>query len=160
MVREFLKKVRMNARKWLSRYRELMEEVEREYTKAGYWEDKAEGLSSKVLSHAPVHGHGKTMSDCIVEFLDTARHCSELAEDAQTAMKEIEEVIDSLDNTDYRRALRFKYIDNLPYYEVAKRMDYTGGSIRNLLSKAVKEVTQSDIYIRYNVESKTTYAGT
>ena len=140
----------MNTRQWLSRYQELMEEVEREAKKAGYWRDKAEGLSTKALSHAPVYGHSISMPDYVAEFLDLAKHCSELAENAETAKDEILEVIDSIENHTYRRILRMKYLDGKTFYEIGSDIGYNASYTRRLASQAIKEVTQSNIYLSYN----------
>lgn len=145
----------MNVRRWLMRYRELMEEVDRETKQAHYWEDKATGLSAPQLSFAPVHG-GKTMPDYIVEFLEVAKHCSELAGKADKAKDEILEVIESIEKPAYRNVLKYRYIDNMKYIDIAKKMDYSPGYIRRLTSKAVKEVTKCNKYLTYNgsVEKK------
>lgn len=142
----------MNTRNWLSRYRELMEEIDRETREAHYWEDIAIGLSPSKFSYGSKSTTRKDMGDYVARFLDIASHCSQLGEEATIAKDQILEVIDSLDNLIYRRILRMKYIDGLTHREIAERLHYSMGYIRRMHSRAIKEVTKSNTYICYNVQ--------
>lgn len=140
----------MNARQWLSRYQELMEEVEREYKKAHYWEDKALGLSPTRLSHTPKIRKLMDPTDYIVEFLDLAKHCAELGDEAEKAKNEIQEVISAIDNLSYRRVLEKKYIDNLNYQQIANELHYSKRQILRIHGKALKHVTKCHPELFYN----------
>ena len=107
-------------------------------------------MVGQALSHAPVYGHSINMPDYVAEFLDLAKHCSELAENAETAKNEILEVIDSIENHTYRRILRMKYLDGKTFYEIGSDIGYNASYTRRLASQAIKEVTQSNIYLSYN----------
>lgn len=145
----------MNARQWLSRYIELMEEVKREAEQAHYWEDTAIGLSAAKLSHVPKARKYFDMTDYVVKFLDLAQHCSELGGQAEQAKNEILEVIDSIDNLNFRRVLRLKYIDNMTYQQIADRLHYSKRQIHRIHGKALKHVTQCHSQLFYNGNRRT-----
>lgn len=140
----------MNVRKWLSRYIELMEEIDRETKEAHYWEDVAIGLSPSKLSFAPKGRSNNDLSDYVAKFLDIAQHCSDLGNQARQAKDEILEVIDSLDDLIYRRVLKMLFIDNMTYQEIADRLHYSKRQIHRIRSKAIKDVTQCHSEMFYN----------
>lgn len=142
----------MTAREWLSRYRELIEEIDRETREAHYWEDKAVSLSSQKLSLAPKSKALKSMPDYVAEFLDIAAHCSELGREAQKAKDEILEAIDSLEELEQRRVLRLKYVDGKTYQQIADHLHYSKRQIYRIHGRALKRVTQCHLYLSYNVE--------
>lgn len=128
----------MEIRAWLRRYKELMEEIDRETKEAHYWEDMAIGLSPTRLSFAPKSTRRQTMSDYVSNFLDLARHCAELGEQARQAKNEIITAIDSLEDVRHRRVLKMIYIDQLNYGEIAGRLHYSKRHIKRLHSKGVE----------------------
>lgn len=144
----------MTVRQWLSRYRELVEEIDRETRQAHYWEDKAVSLSSSKLSFAPKTRRLVSMQDYVAEFLDLASHCAELGREAQAAKEEIEKVVDSLEEPSYRRVLRLKYIDGMTYQQIADHLHYSKRQIHRIHGRALKRVTQCHPHLSYNVSCK------
>lgn len=126
-------------RKWLNRYSELMEIVEEETSKAGYWKEKAHGLSAVQLELSGVHSTNKSdMGNYIVKFLDLAENCSKLAEEAERCKKEIIDAIEKIEDKNSRIVLRYRYILFLTYPEIAKRMNYSMTRIYELHRNGLK----------------------
>ena len=132
----------MTVRQWLSRYRELIDEIERETREAHYWEDKAVSLSSSKLSFAPKSKRLVSMQDYVAEFLDLASHCAELGKQAQAAKDEINKALESLEEPSHRTVLRMKYIDGMTFQQIADRLHYSKRQIQRIHGRALKHVTQ------------------
>lgn len=131
----FLKK------KWLMRYRELSRELDRETEQAGYWRDKAEGLSPPRLDGYGIpSANRKSMADYVASFLDLARECSELGRQAETSRQEILKAINRIDDQNCREVLRLVYIDGLDFISVSQKMHFTPRWIRKLHQKALDEL--------------------
>ena len=132
----------MTVRQWLSRYRELIDEIERETREAHYWEDKAVSLASSKLSFAPKSKRLVSMQDYVAEFLDLASHCAELGKQAQAAKDEINKALESLEEPSHRTVLRMKYIDGMTFQQIADHLHYSKRQIQRIHGRALKHVTQ------------------
>lgn len=118
---------------WLSSYSELMEQVEEETRMAGYWQDKARSLSSPVLSLAPSKSADrKGMADYVVEFLQIAEYCSELANKANEKKKEILAAIDKIEDPNCRQVLRMYYLEKKNLRQIAEKMHYSIDWVKRL----------------------------
>lgn len=140
------------ARRWLSRYIELHEDYLRELDRATELKNEARSLSSSKLSLAPKSKSVKSIiEESVIKFMTASEMCADLAIQAETAKQEIVDVIGSIGNTEHRRALRYKYLDNMPNKHIAHVMHYSYSYMNNLLSKAVEDVTQCDKYLSYTI---------
>lgn len=132
---------RQNKRKWLNRYTELSEELERQTQKAGYWKEKAQGLSVPCLnSYGIPSANRKNMADYIADYLDLAKECTELARHVEDSRQEIMKAIDEVEDQNCRELLRYKYIDGLDFISISKKMHYSMRWIRHLHMKALDEL--------------------
>ena len=133
-------------RLWLNSYRDLMEEVERETRDAGYWRDKAQNLSPPKydLSGSSSFNPHK-IEDCLAEFLDLAKSCSQKAAEAERQKKLIIGAISKLEDPSQRKILRLRYIELKPIIECAKTLGYSTRSVYRIQNKAIKllEVPES-----------------
>lgn len=126
-------------RLWLNRYYELMEIVEEETSKAGYWKEKATLLSSVKLDLSGIRSTGKSdLGNYVARFLDLADECSKLAKAAEVCKREIIEAIEKIDDENCRIVLRYRYILFLQYPEIAKRMNYSMTRIYELHRKGLE----------------------
>ena len=141
-------------KKWLASYQELIEEIEVETTQAGYWQDKAISLTAPQLSLAPAKSAEKiTMPDCVVNFLDIAKHCSEMADLAHHKKAEICEAINSLDDPDCRQLLKMHYIGGKNFLEIAETMHYTVRWIKKIHNRALSAIEMPKECPRVHLET-------
>lgn len=131
----------IDKKEWLLRYTELMKEVEREAENADYWQEKARSLSTPNLNNFGIRSSNRLdNSDYIVKFIDLARHCSQLADEAEEKKEEILSAIKQLPNHDYREVLSLHYIDGKSFREIAQLLGYSLEWVWKLHSKALKVI--------------------
>lgn len=127
-------------KEYLSEYRYLIFEVERETEKAGYWRDKAYNLKSPTLEITGVKNTGTKVIP-LHEYLDIAKHCAELARKAENKRIEIESCIDKLDDPVHRIVLKLKYIDGKSFYEISIKIERSIRQVMRLHGRALEELT-------------------
>lgn len=122
-------------KQWLLQYRELMEEVERETSDAGYWKDKAYGLGAVTWDNLGIKNSTHTIP--LEKFLELAEKCERLANKAQLKKEQILEAIEQVEDDVCQRFLKFRYIDGLKYYQIAERMDYSIDHLYKINKRAI-----------------------
>ena len=131
----------VDKKRWLSSYRELVQEVEEETRLAGYWQEKASCLSAPQLSFTPSKSsNNKGMADYVIEFLDIAQYCSELANEANKKKIQILNTINQIEEPDYRQVLKMYYIGDKNFREIAESMHYSIDWIKRLHLKALEVI--------------------
>ena len=58
--------------------------------------------------------------------------------------KEIEEEIDKLENIDQKRLLKYRYIDCMPWNEVASKLGYSRGYIFKIRDAAIENLENNN----------------
>lgn len=126
-----------NKKKYLERYLELKEDVEREDKDAGYWKEKAYSISAIRLDLSGVRSHNHSNYRPIDKYLEIAERCALMGEKMQNEKEEIIAAINTLDNTNQRIVLKLRYVSGLDFLEIAQRLGYTIGNVFKIHRKAL-----------------------
>lgn len=128
-------------KKWLLSYHELMQDVEAEAERAGYWQERARSLHGVVIEPTGVRSSSRrTIHDCSDNFMDLARHCTELADMAERKKNEILAAIDKLENPEERQVLKMFYLRNKNFREIAEVMHYSIGWVSHAHLRALEKI--------------------
>lgn len=120
-------------KKWLGSYRELMREVKDEADRAGFWREKAEGISAVVHEMTGVKSaNRRTVYDCMNEFLELSEHCSRLGREADRKKDQILKAINLIEDPGCREVLKMYYISDRNLMQIAEAMHYSVGWIKTL----------------------------
>ena len=130
-------------REKLRSYLELMDEVNREADQAEFWKIKAEGTSAINLSFGSKSTKAKGMPDFVVKYLSLHEHCAELGRKAEDAKEEIIAIINTLENPDHRRVLKYLFIDGKTIREIAKTMGYNDKSVYRIKNKCINDLEKA-----------------
>lgn len=91
----------------------------------------------------PVSGSkGGDLSGGVAKLVDMSRKIDELVDAYADECERIEARIMALDDRRYRQLLRWRYLADLPLTEVAVRMHYDYGSVRNMHTAALAAYQQ------------------
>lgn len=129
-------------KQWLWQYSELIEEIQRQKQTASFFLEQATGLSATKINISGIRANGPKNS---VEMYylycdDCAKECLELMKKARKQKKLISKAINNLENTNHRRVLSLRYLDQMEFIEIAKQMKYTRDHIHSLHNEALEEL--------------------
>ena len=131
-----------NKRLWFRRYKNQKNIIKR-------LEDRLESIEKRIPSthFAPSAGTGLplrrssiTENDLIEDKLETEARIQRAKAKARSIRRELQEVIDSIENVNLSEVLEYRYIEILEPDEIAEVIGYTPRHIMRLLSQALEEV--------------------
>ena len=123
-------------KRWLSRYRELVETANAYCKQAGEWYDRAVS-TTKPLTGLPRASSPPRTDECYAKYMDCVSVSSEYAEGASKAMRQIRDAIEAVSDEKCRELLTHRYISGLKWYEIAGVMQYDQRWILKLHGKAL-----------------------
>ncbi len=89
-------------------------------------------------------GNHQTTLDLQMEIIESAQKRFDAAREAYLEeLNEIEDLIDTIEDKRYRRALYFHYIYGWKWEKVAEKMHYSESSVRRFHAKALKEMERN-----------------
>lgn len=117
---------RHEAREELSAYRYLLMEAERAEKRAARWRDKAVSLSPPDPAGMGIRSAGRRGLDTLVSlYVDYADESIEILRKAEDKRRELEAVIDLMDDYPMRALLKLHYIDGMSLTETANALGYS-----------------------------------
>lgn len=129
---------REQKRRWLGRYRKMVDEIfsleclEQERLTA------VAGTSANVLDGMPRPPQPANKSDLpIIKHLDVCRDLAELRRRSEDTRREIAAAINRLDDPKQAQVLRYKYINGFGWPEMQARMHYSRGGLYGLHKRAI-----------------------
>lgn len=101
---------------------------------------------SPKLTGMPRSGNGASL-DLQMEIIESAeKRFDKAREIALERLAELEDVIDELDNFEFKMVLYLRYIYGLKWMDVAERMHYGERTVRRIHSKALEEMNEKRLY--------------
>lgn len=130
---------RNEKKKWLSRYWELKETIDRETRDAEFWLEKAKGLTALKLDPTGVRGSSKSDPSYryVLKCSEVADKCNKLIDEAKIRKIQIKDAIDALEDTSHRLVLTYRYVEHLNFYQIAVKLNYTLEHVWRLHREAV-----------------------
>lgn len=129
---------RNKKRKWLGRYRKMVDEI---YSLECLEQEKmatVTGTSANVLDGMPRPPQSKNNSDfIIIKHIEIRDDLNELRHNAEITRREISAAINQLDDPNQSKVLRYKYINGFSWPEIMDVMHYSRGGLYGLHSKAL-----------------------
>lgn len=124
---------------YLLRYHSISLEIEQLKFSLERLQDKAERTTS-ILRDMPRGGKVEDMSDLIAKKIELEKYVKEMLLAALETRIEIENVIKLISNPEYRAILRYKYIENMTFEEIAEKTMYSNRNIYYMHDKAIKSL--------------------
>lgn len=124
-------------KRYLEVYSDLIEEVEREVEKAGYWKEKAYSVSGVDLTNMGIRSSNPSYP--IDKFLELSEKCAKMAIEAEKKRLKIMEEINKVEDQCCRQFLLYRYVDRLSLKSIAVKMNFSLSYIRHLHLKALKK---------------------
>ncbi len=125
---------------YLTRYHGISIEIDQLRFSLDRLQDKAERVTS-IIRDMPSGGVGEDISDIIAKKIELESKVKELLTEALNVRLEIENIIKLISNPEYRAILRYKYIENMTFEEIAEKTMYSNRNIYYMHDKAIKELT-------------------
>lgn len=105
-------------------------------------EDQIKTMQSKLfyakpqkINGMPKTGGGGDGADMLVKYIDLKDKYSKLYMDLADRIKAVEKALERLDSLE-RQAIRYRYMQGLPIYEVALKLSYTERQVHRILRRA------------------------
>lgn len=136
----------MNAKEYLSRYHEAeikinkLQQMVDEYIRLA---NSIPGINFDAIRVDGTKNLKAPFEKWILRALDDEAVIVELKRKLPIIKGEIVSLIESLDDSDLKRVLLFRYIDWLSWSEISKKMYYSTATIRRWHDKALLEISRS-----------------
>ena len=125
----------------LKGYIETKREIKIIEEKIDYLTSKKTSIKSQVITDMP-KGASKN-NDILIDLLGELEDITEIYNKKYIKLiqhqKEIEEVINNIDNPTYRNIMRFRYIDGYTWEKICVKMNYSWRQIHRLHGKILEE---------------------
>ena len=114
---------REQKKKYLSAYIELKRSIDSLTEEYHFWEETSRNIPISRIDASGIHG-SRRKTEPITKHIDICIIIQEKQEEAKNKLNEIVSVIDTLDNSDQRSVLRYRYINGYYFSEIARKMKF------------------------------------
>ena len=114
---------REEKKKYLNSYIELKRNIDSLTEEYHFWEETSRNIPISRIDASGIHGSRKKQEP-ITKHIDICITIQNKQKEAQKKLNEIVSVIDTLDNSDQRSVLRYRYINGYYFSEIARKMKY------------------------------------
>ena len=115
---------RQEKKKWLRSYLDLKHQINALAREYEFWEEKSTSIPISRIEATGIHGSRKR-NEPLTKHIDICIKINEMQEEAKTKLYEITTVINSVSNPEERSVLRYRYINGLYFYKIAKEMHFS-----------------------------------
>ena len=125
----------------LKEYNILKIEVEQLEERIVLWKERTTRIKSQIISDMPQGGGegNKGLLDILVNIEEAIEKYSKKIIKLIVKTYDIEETIDSLDTVE-RVLMRYRYMDNLKMYEIARKLNYSERTVNSIHSEALQKI--------------------
>ena len=135
---------REEKKKYLSSYIELKRSIDSLTEEYHFWEETSRNIPISRIDATGIHGSRKKQEP-ITKHIDICITIQKKQEEAKKKLNEIVSVIDTLDNSDQRSVLRYRYINGYYFSEIARKMKFSLDHIFTLHRNALDNLTVNNI---------------
>lgn len=126
---------REEKKEFLKRYVELKRTVESLKEEAFFWNDRAVSIPIARLELSGIKGSNR--KNPVEEHLEILDLLEKKEREAVKILDEILEAINRVDIPEYRSILIYRYVNDLYFHQIAKKMDYSLDHIYTIHRKAL-----------------------
>ena len=125
----------------LKEYNILKIEVEQLEERIVFWKERTTSIKSQIISDMPQGGGegNKGLLDILVNIEEAIEKYSKKIIKLIVKTYDIEETIESLDTVE-RVLMRYRYMDNLKMYEIARKLNYSERTVNSIHSEALQKI--------------------
>lgn len=132
-------------KKWLSRYRPTLLELDRLINERQRWIDRATKITTSISDMPKGMSEGGSLQAAIENAVVIDSKINAAYEEAEQIRQEILEAIATVDDLTLRMVLKYIYIDGLKYKEITKIMTYDRTNLWRLHNRAVEKINLQHI---------------
>ena len=130
-------------KKWLLEYRKLEQNIERDMEELQRLESRAEKITSMVSDMPKGGNQGDRLQLAVDRICELKVSLKQRIDAAVEKRKEIETVIETLEDKTLQLLLRYRYIDGMTWEQIAVKMDYCWRQVVRLHGSALSKIKMS-----------------
>lgn len=128
-------------KKWLLEYRKLEQNIERDMEELQRLESRAEKITSMVSDMPKGGNQGDRLQLAVDRICELKVSLKQRIDAAVEKRKEIETVIETLEDKTLQLLLRYRYIDGMTWEQIAVKMRYDYRWVLRLHGRALERLT-------------------
>lgn len=128
-------------KKWLLEYRRLEQNIERDMEELQRLESRAEKITSMVSDMPKGSQQGDSLQRSVEKICELKVSLNQRIDAAVEKRKEIETVIETLEDKTLQLLLRYRYIDGMTWEQIAVKMRYDYRWVLRLHGRALERLT-------------------
>ena len=128
-------------KKWLLEYRRLEQNIERDMEELQRLESRAEKITSMVSDMPKGSQQGDSLQRSVEKICELKVSLNQRIDAAVEKRKEIETVIETLEDKTLQLLLRYRYIDGMTWEQIAVKMNYDYRWTLRLHGRALTRLT-------------------
>ena len=128
-------------KKWLLEYRRLEQNIERDMEELQRLESRAEKITSMVSEMPKGSQQGDSLQRSVEKICELKVSLNQRIDAAVEKRKEIETVIETLEDKTLQLLLRYRYIDGMTWEQIAVKMRYDYRWVLRLHGRALERLT-------------------
>ena len=128
-------------KKWLLEYRKLEQNIERDMEELQRLESRAEKITSMVSDMPKGSQQGDSLQRSVEKICELKVSLNQRIDAAVEKRKEIETVIETLEDKTLQLLLRYRYIDGMTWEQIAVKMRYDYRWVLRLHGRALERLT-------------------
>ena len=128
-------------KKWLLEHRRLEQNIERDMEELQRLESRAEKITSMVSDMPKGSQQGDSLQRSVEKICELKVSLNQRIDAAVEKRKEIETVIETLEDKTLQLLLRYRYIDGMTWEQIAVKMRYDYRWVLRLHGRALERLT-------------------
>ena len=128
-------------KKWLLEYRRLEQNIERDMEELPRLESRAEKITSMVSDMPKGSQQGDSLQRSVEKICELKVSLNQRIDAAVEKRKEIETVIETLEDKTLQLLLRYRYIDGMTWEQITVKMRYDYRWVLRLHGRALERLT-------------------
>ncbi len=128
-------------KKWLLEYRRLEQNIERDMEELQRLESRAEKITSMVSDMPKGSQQGDSLQRSVEKICELKVSLNQRIDAAVEKRKEIETVIETLEDKTLQLLLRYRYIDGMTWEQITVKMRYDYRWVLRLHGRALERLT-------------------
>lgn len=127
-------------KKWLLEYRRLEQNIERDMEELQRLESRAEKITSMVSDMPKGSQQGDSLQRSVEKICELKASLNQRIDAAVEKRKEIEAVIETLEDKTLQLLLRYRYIDGMTWEQIALKLNYSYMHVCRLHGQSLSQI--------------------
>lgn len=127
-------------KKWLLEYRKLDQDIERDMEELQRLKSRAEKITSMVSDMPKGSQQGDSLQRSVEKICELKASLNQRIDAAVEKRKEIEAVIETLEDKTLQLLLRYRYIDGMTWEQIALKLNYSYMHVCRLHGQSLSQI--------------------